>query len=87
MMMHFLVQRTTALMPEYTIRVVETKQGPCIQASKGSHVVLLSPTCIRNAPGIVKKIKATPCPPQGKVREWVRGHLVIAIDHLDTDTM
>jgi len=80
-MMMSLVKKVQSVLPGYTVQAVQTPRGECIQAVRGGHVALLSSTCIRNAPGILTLIANSPGS-SGTVREWKRGHLVIAIDHL-----
>lgn len=70
------------MLPGYSVRIVQSSRGSCIEATKGNHVAVLSSTCIRNAPGVVETIRSSPPSIPGHTREWTRGHLVIAVDHL-----
>lgn len=79
--MNVLVEKVSLMLPGYAVRSVTTPRGPCIEASKGGHVAMLSPTCIRNAPSVMETMKTPPSIP-GHTREWTRGYLVIAIDHV-----
>lgn len=80
-MMLSLVKKVQAALPGYHVSVVHSGRGPCVEAVKENHVAIFSSTCIRNAPGILSAVTRTPTP--GEVREWKRGHLVIAVDHVE----
>jgi hypothetical protein len=76
-----LVKKVQASLPGYHVSAIHSARGPCVEAVKGNHVALFSATCIRNEPGILSTVARTPTLP-GEVREWKRGRLVIAVDHL-----